>query len=300
MIPLGTRPFAIVSTALLWASLSFASAIVSGFDTTSDGRNDDGTYTTGGCDNSFDGGFCAGTLVPIGFDVNFFGLIKSDLYINTNGNVTFDLPLPTFNPFGLNDGFSQIIAPFFADVDTRNLASGVVTFGNGTFDGYDAFGVNWIGVGYALQQADKLNNFQLLFVHRPDSAPGDFDLIFNYGSMQWETGDASFGFEGLGGLPAIAGFSDGTGTPQNTLELFGSGIPGSFIDGGPNALQTNSLNSDVAGRYIFYSRGGTITADAVPEPSTTILLSLGFVLLLARWRALRPNGPACVSGRHNR
>lgn len=289
---LGGRLLVIVSAALLWVAPGFGSAIVSGFNATSDGRNDDGTYTAGGCNNSFDGGTCAGTLVPIGFDVNFFGLIKSDLYINTNGNVTFDLPLPTFNPFGLNDGFSQIIAPFFADVDTRNLASGVVTFGNGTFDGYDAFGVNWIGVGYALQQAGKLNNFQLLLVHRPDSAPGDFDLIFNYSSMQWEASDSSFGFEGLGGLSAIAGFSDGTGSPANTLELPGSAIPGSFIDGGSSALQSNSLNSDVAGRYIFYSRGGTITAEAIPEPSTMALSIAGLVLLLARRRAFRAAGTA--------
>lgn len=276
-----------LTTLLLGTSVGFASAIVPGFNATSDGRNDDGTYETGGCSNNTDGGFCAGTPVPLGFSFNFFGSTKTEVYINTNGNVTFDFPLASSTPFGLNDGFSQIIAPFFADVDTRDPASGVVTFGSGTFDGYNAFGVNWIGVGYGLSHADKLNNFQLLLVDRPDSAPGDFDIVFNYGAMEWESGDSSFGIDGLGGFSAVVGFSDGTGDPSHTLELPGSGISGSFLDGGPNALQTNRLNSDVDGRYIFYARDGVITTIS-PEPSTTILFAAGLVLLLAFRRKFSP------------
>ena len=60
---------------------------------------------------------------------------------DTNGNVTLDSPLSTFTPFGLTAANRQIIAPFFADVDTRDPASGVTTFGNGTFNGRNAFGV---------------------------------------------------------------------------------------------------------------------------------------------------------------
>ena len=135
---------ATTATVMVFASVSFGDAIVPGFDATSDGRNDDGTYTLGGCNNDSPGGTCFGTLVPIGFDVNFFGVTTDSLYINTNGNITFDFPLFSPDPFPLIDSFNQMIAPFFADVDTRNPASGVVTFGNGTFDGRNAFGVNWI------------------------------------------------------------------------------------------------------------------------------------------------------------
>ena len=266
-----------VATAALLVRVSFGSAIVSGFDSTSDGRNDDGTYTTGGCTNPFPGGTCAGTLVPIGFNIDFFGITTNSLYINTNGNVTLDAPLaspPPNEPYQLVDGFSEIIAPFYADVDTRNPASGVVTFGEGTFDGDPAFGVNWIGVGYFDDEADKLDSFQLLLV---DTGANSFDIIFNYGSIQWETGDANFGTDGLGGYSAIAGFSDGTGNPSNSYELPGSGIPGSFIDGGPNALATNSLNSNVPGRYIFEFQDGEL----VPEPQTSIpIIIIGAILFL--------------------
>lgn len=265
------------------AALSFGSAIASGFNSTSDGRNDDGTYTTGGCTNPADGGTCDGTPVPIGFNVDFYGTTYSSLYINTNGNVSFDAPFPFVQGLlqsGLSGAYDDIIAPYLADVDTRNSASGVVTFGDGTFDGYQAFGVNWHKVGYALDEADKLDNFQLLLVDRPDQGPGDFEVVFNYGKMKWDSGDADFGTDGLGGYSAIAGFVNGTGLDptDNSLQLPGSGVPGSFIDGGTNALVSNSLNSKVAGQYIFDFVGGAPVA--TPEPGTFGLLLCALVGLI--------------------
>ena len=38
-------------------------------------------------------------LVPLGFTVNYFGLTFTGLYVNNNGNVTFDQPLSEFTPF---------------------------------------------------------------------------------------------------------------------------------------------------------------------------------------------------------
>src|SRR6185503_20057916 len=78
---------------------SFAAAIVPGFNTTSDGRNDDGTWTSPtGCTDPNPGGTCAGTAVNLGMTINFLGMIFSQDYINTNGNITFDAPLSTFTP----------------------------------------------------------------------------------------------------------------------------------------------------------------------------------------------------------
>ena len=36
-------------------------------------------------------------LLPINFPINFFGTIRQSLFINNNGNVTFDTPLAS-NP----------------------------------------------------------------------------------------------------------------------------------------------------------------------------------------------------------
>lgn len=232
-----------------------AAAVRTGFSGNTLAPNDDGS--TG--------------LVDIGFIANFFGVQRNQLYVNNNGNVTFDSPLSTFTPFGLTATARQIIAPFFADVDTRNPASQPVTYGNGTVDGRNAFGVNWQNVGYYPSRADKLNSFQLVLVDRSDIGTGNFDIEFNYDQIQWETGGASGGTNGLGGNSARAGFSNGTGDPGTSFELAGSAVNGAFLDSGPNSLVANQLNSNVDGRYIFAARDGSVTpGEPVPEPFTIL------------------------------
>jgi MYXO-CTERM domain-containing protein len=271
------------------ASAAFGAAIVPGFNTISDGRNDDGTYTTGGCNNASPGGTCAGTAVNVGFNLNFLGVTFNTLFINTNGNVTLDSPLSTFTPFGLTSTSRQIIAPFFADVDTRDPASGVVTFGSGTFNGFNTFGVNWINVGYFDTHVDKTDSFQLLLVDRSDTGAGNFDIVFNYDNVSWETGDASGGTNGLGGSSAVVGFSNGTGNPGTSFELPGSAVPGALINGGADALITHSLNSTVAGRYILTARNGTISA-GTPEPGTWALAAGALAGLVALRRKRQQPG----------
>ncbi len=57
--------------------------------------------------------------VALPFPINFFGTTYSSLFVNNNGNVTFDQELGEFTPFGLGGANTVIIAPFFADVDTE-------------------------------------------------------------------------------------------------------------------------------------------------------------------------------------
>jgi hypothetical protein len=269
---------------------SEAGAVRPGFNSTADGRNDDGTWTApAGCTNAANGGTCAGTAVPLGFSANFFGVPFTSAFVNTNGNITFDARLSTFTPFGLTATSRQIIAPFFADVDTRNAGSNVVTFGNGTVDGHTAFGVNWVDVGYFDSHADKLNSFQLILIDRSDIGQGDFDIEFNYDRITWETGDASDGEGGLGGSSARAGFSNGTGAPGSFFEFPGSGVPGSLLDSNQaTGLINHSLNSDVLGRYDFFARNGEIVIPTpTPEPSALVLIGsalTGLVLMRRRRR----------------
>lgn len=238
------------------------------------------------------GGFNANTLAPnddlstgsvaIGFGFNFYGTTFNNLFVNNNGNVTFNAPLATFTPFGLTGALgTPIIAPFFADVDTRAVptnGSQPVTYGTGTFAGRAAFGVNWVNVGFFSNQANPLNSFQLLLVDRSDISAGDADIYFNYGSIRWETGQASGGnANGLGGSSARAGFSNGTGAPGTNFELAGSGVNGAFLDGGPSALQTGS-NVNEPGRFIFSVRNGT-PVTVVPEPATLALFGFALALL---------------------
>ena len=215
-------------------------------------------------------------LVDIGFAVKFFGVDASKLYVNNNGNVTFDSSLSTFTPFGLTGANRQILAPFFADVDTRGTGSGVTQYGTSTLGGHNVFGVNWTGVGYYSSKFDKLNSFQLIVTDRSDIGAGDFDFEFNYDTINWESGDMSGGTGGLGGDSARAGWSNGN---LNTLELAGSAVNGAFIDGGSDALIDGSLNSSTRGQYVFNVRNGAVLAapNEVPEPTSLWLAGLALL-----------------------
>jgi hypothetical protein len=220
-----------------------------------------------------DGGFTSSFLtrnddlstgaVNLGFTLNFFGTSRDTVFVNNNGNLTFGTGLSTFTPFGLSSTNTQIIAPFFADVDTRNLSSSVVTFGTSTVDGHNAFGANYLNVGYYSQHVDKLNSFQVVLIERADRGAGDFDIEFNYRQVQWETGDASGGVGGLGGSSARAGYSNGSTTAGTFFELPGSAVNGAFLDGGPNSLVAGSFNSTQQGRYLFEVNNGQATIPGI-------------------------------------
>jgi hypothetical protein len=198
--------------------------------------------------------------VALPFPVNFFGVTHESLFVNNNGNVTFDAPMRTFTPFELTANTPPIIAPFFADVDTRASGSGVTTYGATVRDGRPAFCAYWDDVGYYSQHTDKLNTFRLYIIDRSDQSLGDFDIVFEYGALTWETGDASGGQGGLGGTSAGAGFSSGTGDSDGFFQIPGSLVNGALIDGGPYSLSAGSRDSggDV-GVWRFRIRSGLTT-----------------------------------------
>ncbi|MCA1779090.1 MAG: hypothetical protein LC637_06850, partial [Xanthomonadaceae bacterium] len=160
---------AVFLAGLLVTSLAWGQAIVSGFDANTLPPNDDGSTAA----------------VPLGFTLDFFGISRSSVFVNNNGNVTFDSALGTYTPFDLTSTGQEIIAPFFADVDTGS-AGDPVTYGGGTFEGRPAFGVNWINVDYYDSDISHTNrnSFQLILVDRSDIASGDFDIVFNYDQIQ--------------------------------------------------------------------------------------------------------------------
>jgi hypothetical protein len=132
-------------------------------------------------------------LASLQFPINFYGANYSNLYVNNNGNVTFGGAQSAFIPGNLTGlGLkTSIIAPYWADVDTDNPLSDVVKYGSSTVDGHNAFGVDWVNVGYFSAHADKLLSCQLVIIDRSDIAAGDFDMEFNYDKVQWQYGDVS-------------------------------------------------------------------------------------------------------------
>lgn len=208
--------------------------------------------------------------VTLPFNVNFFSQNFSSLWVNNNGNVTFDEPQYIYTPYGLASTTHEIIAPYFADVDTRDPGSREVTYGGEA--GHDGrpgyFCVNWVNVGYYGNHSDRLDSFQLLLIDRSTQTgvQGDFDIVFNYDKLQWETGDASSGSGGLGGNSAVVGYSNGSNA---SLELPGSGVNGFFLDDGAGALIQGSRGSSTPGRYIFPVRNGSAAIGGVIHGAVT-------------------------------
>lgn len=203
------------------------------------------------------------SAVALPFTPNFGGTSYSSAYISNNGYVTFDTPLSNYTPFPLTTTSSVIVAPFFADVDTRGTGSSLVTYGSGTYEKHATFCVDWVNVGYFDQHTDKINSFQLLLVDRSDKGAGDFDIIMNYNQIQWETGDASYGNGGLGGLSARVGYSNGS---TMSFELPGSGINGDLLDSNHSGLSIGSWGTKQIGRYIYMIRN---TGSAIPGSTSS-------------------------------
>jgi hypothetical protein len=201
-------------------------------------------------------------LLPLSFTVNFFGKLYDHLYVNNNGNVSFGAAVSEYTPDGLSaPGHFPTLAPFWADVDTSGPGSGLVTYGTTQYNGDAAFCVLWPMVGYFDSHNDKRNDFQLLIVDRNDAGKDDFDFIFNYNQIRWESGDDSGGSDGLGGHCARAGYTNGTGKAGEHYEVPRSGVCGALLDGSAaTGLTQTSLNSGTKGQFVFSVRNGLVSA----------------------------------------
>jgi hypothetical protein len=233
--------------------------------------------------------------VALPFAADFFGTTYLGLFVNNNGNVTFSGPQSEFTPFTISADTPPIIAPFFADVDTRGAGSSLVTYGTTTFGTRTAFCVNWNDVGYFSEHTDKLNRFQLLLVDRSDVGIGDFDIIMNYGGINWETGDASGGANGFGGVSAGAGFSAGDQNPNHFFQFPGSLVNGGLLDtNAATGLVSSSRGTLTQGRYIFPVRNGLAPGSA--SISGTVRDNAGNGVGGSPVQACPAGGGSCVIG----
>lgn len=241
-----------------------------------------GTSSTDPLQRNDDGSSVA--PIPLGFAFNFCGNIYTEVYINNNGNLTFGAPLGTFTPFAFPSVGPPMIAPFFADVDTRNLQSGIVRYrSTGT-----RFTVTWSCVGYFNQKVNRLNTFQVILSNGFDPLVGiGHNVCFCYGNMSWTTGDVSGGTNGLGGTPATVGVNLGNGIGFKTLGRFdaaGTAYDGALLmNDGVDWLDGKSFCFNVAccpfsGQMGFsdftingaYSGGGSGLDVVLPLGSTAI------------------------------
>ena len=171
----------------------------------------------------------------------------------------------------------------------------------------DAFGVTrtdweydeW-GFDYSLK-----NSFQVLIVERSDRGPGDFDLIYNYDSVQWQTytghpvstysdqpdsspidveyAEAGWSL-GMAGTPCYGSFCwtgdidgsvQGDGYPLPAPEslwwsqVTEDGTYDTYLDSSPTGLAKTSTGSGIPGRHVFEIKN-PVTVDT-PGAWTSLL-----------------------------
>jgi len=238
------------------------------------------------------------TAINLGFTVDLYGKSYNQVYVNENGNISFTNPIAAFTPIPLANSTTPIIAPFFADVDLS--LAGDLSYGVGTIDGHNAFAATWSKVAHysTSDDANLRNDFQVVLIDRSDEHAGDFDIEFNYGIIEWESGDFSGGVGGLAGDTARVGISGGDAIALHSHEAAGSGLAGALLSGGQNDLsQTRSTwlienGQLVSNRHeiddpdpIDFPDEPTPGTGTLPEPATWSMLALG-LMAVGRMRKL--------------
>ncbi|MEM0912975.1 MAG: nidogen-like domain-containing protein [Planctomycetota bacterium] len=231
-----------------------------------------------------DGGRAASLPFLIRVGDGFFG----NAFVNNNGIVSLGGFLPAYSNDGLgdvaNNSGQAVIAPFFANVDTRPHADntgGQGKVGAGTIDGRDAFIATWDRVGRHDRQFDLQSSFEVLLIDRSDIAFGDFDIVFNYGPIEWTVADP-------GDTPARVGFAVPDGQVVE-FDLFGP-LPAPAVCADEmlaDALAITETPYVMPDSVLIEVRGGSAIVPGtavVPTPTAAAAGMIGLIALAARRR----------------
>lgn len=213
-------------------------------------RNDDGSTS----------------ILSLPFSVKFFGNTYNNFYVNNNGNITFQSSLAGYTPSSFPGAPQPIIAPFWADVDTRNAGSDIVYF---VAPNENSLVVTWPNVGYFNSEADKLNSFQLVLQRTPADISGAFTAEFRYEQLQWTTGSASGGSGGLGGIAANAGYDAGDGV--NYFSLPGART-GAILD----VVNQSNVSIDTPGLWKFNFTETSAPGETPDNPLLPVIVDDSF------------------------
>ncbi len=202
-----------------------------GFGELALGRSDDGSARVD-VSSVFSAGF------------NYFGSAYSgaDLFVNTNGTLSFGSAFSGHPSAQTQASFQDVIAPFWADIDTR-LDGGATESGQIWVD-QDAASktvtVTYENVGGYRLGGDHSNLFQ---VQLTDRGAGDFDIRFIYDRIGWSPE------EGHHDMDAVA-------------MLTGRRLPDVIEVNAPaDALHSAIGTAGTAGNWIYEMRAGAVGSD---------------------------------------
>ncbi|MDQ2095421.1 Hint domain-containing protein [Rhodalgimonas zhirmunskyi] len=170
---------------------------------------------------SIDDGSVAVDITSVfgGAGIDYFGTSYTDIYINSNGNISFGAANTAYSP-NLAGTNIPTIAPFWADVNLND--GGEIYWDLDTTNG--TFTVTWLDV--APYSGSGTNSFQLVLTSTGD---GGFEAEFIYEDIQWTTGgsgQANTGFtDGAGDVTTFEGSGDNTALADYENNDFDNGDP---------------------------------------------------------------------------
>jgi hypothetical protein len=219
--------------------------------------------------------------IALPFSFCFYGSTENHMWINNNGNVTFDGPRFEYSATGFPSPDYIMLAPFWGDVDTRG-GFGQVWYKIES----NRVIVIWDNVGYYSYHGDLRNTFELIFTDGNDPLIGvGNNVAFSYADMQWTTGDASLGSGGFGGIPATVGVNKGDGVKYALVGRFDHA--GSDYDG-PGGIADGISYLD----YKYFSFDAcaedVIVVPETPVSNWALFIGIGLILIFAviRFRRL--------------
>lgn len=162
-----------------------------------------------------DDGWATVSPLTLPFNFCFFGDIKDSVWLNNNGNISFNGGISAFSSSAFPSTGNEMIAAFWADFDF-GAPGGTI---HGTITPTAAI-FNWVNVGYFSSQGDKRNTCQIVITDGTDPLINGGNVAIHYADMQWTTGSASSGVNGFGGTPATAGANRGNGVDYFTIGRF--------------------------------------------------------------------------------
>nr|XP_022329841.1 sushi, nidogen and EGF-like domain-containing protein 1 [Crassostrea virginica] len=193
----------------------------------------------------------------------FFGSSYTSVFVNNNGDVTFDAPLSQFTSQAFPiSGSHKIIAPFWTDIDTRQggylyyrttTQSAILQRGTNKirslFPNIFHFSASWMMVvtwedvaAYGCSPSGTItcqqwNTFQLVLITNGIQS----FVVFNYNKITW-TKSSQVGFNAGDGVNYFAVPGSMTDSMLNLPQMSNIGIPGQFVF---RVDQTNITNADV-------------------------------------------------------